>query len=248
MIEYDPELSESMISALRLLDLKCKHNFTNNAFTDILSLTGGEETTLYLAKKKLNELVDLRLIHIDMCVNLCCTFTGTYNDDTICHFCGLERFIISNNSKKTQKSQKTAIYFSLLDRFRIQYADSKRATKLRYRSQREECDDGYSDIFDGDLYKELVDEGFFSDERDIALIGSTDGYQIFRQKTDSCWVVMFINANLSPDIRVKKENLMISAIIPGPGQPKDFNSFLSPIVDELKVLQGKFNKCYCLFN
>ena len=59
---------------------------------------------------------------------------------------------------------------------------------------------------------------------------------------------MFINANLSPDIRVKKENLMISAIIPGPGQPKDFNSFLSPIVDELKVLQGKFNKCYCLFN
>jgi len=50
---------------------------------------------------------------------------------------------------------------------------------------------------------------------------------------------MFINANLPPDIRVKKENLLISAIIPGPNQPQDFNSFLRPIIDELKLLQGK---------
>ncbi|GET04046.1 transposase domain-containing protein [Rhizophagus clarus] len=156
------KLSESMVLALRLLNLKCKHNFTNNAFTDILNLIGSdldEGSTLYLAKK--------------------------------------ERYIISHNSKKPQKPQKTAMYFPLLDRFRIQYADSERALKLQYRSQREECNDGYSDIFDGDLYKELVEE-----------------------------------------VRVKKENLLISAIIPDPNQPKDFNSFLRPIIDELKILQG----------
>ena len=50
---------------------------------------------------------------------------------------------------------------------------------------------------------------------------------------------MFINANLSPDIWVKKENLLVSAVIPGPNQPQDFNSFLRPIIDELKLLQGK---------
>jgi hypothetical protein len=225
-----------MILALRLLDLKCKHNFTNNAYTDILNLIGcDEESTLYLAKKTLDKLVDIKLNHIDMCKDSCCAFTGIYVDDLECRFCHLKRY---NNSKKPQK---TAIYIPLLDRFRIQYADSERASKLRYRSQREECDEGYNDLFDGDLYKELLVEGFFSDERDIALIGSTDGYQIFRQKTDSCWIVMFINANLSPTIRVKKENLLISAIIPGPNQPKDFNSFLRPIIDELKILQGKFN-------
>lgn len=244
IISIISELSESMILALRLLDLKCKHNFTNNAFTDILNLIGsdlGEESTLYLAKNRLNKLVDLKLNHVDMCKNSCCAFTGIYINDETCRFCNLERYIISNNSKKPQK---TAMYFPLLDRFRIQYADSERALKLRHRSQREKCDDEYSDIFDGDLYKELVEEGFFSDERDIALIGSTDGYQIFRQKTDSCWIVMFINANLPPTIRVKKENLLISAIIPGPNQPKDFNSFLRPIIDELKILQGKINKLY----
>jgi len=233
-----------MILALRLLDLKCKHNFTNNAFTDILNLIGSEDT-FYLAKEKLNKLVDIKLNHIDMCKNSCCAFTGIYVDDSACRFCGLERYIISNNS---QTPQKSAIYIPLLDRFRIQYADLERSLKLRYRSQREECDYIYGDIFDGELYKELVEEGFFEDERDIALIGSTDGYQIFRQKTDDCWIVMFINANLSPDIRVKKENLLISAIIPGPNQPKDFNSFLRPIIDELKILQGKFNKLYYIFN
>jgi Transposase family tnp2 len=231
-----------MILALRLLDLKCKHNFTDNAFSDILNLVEGKgndkkTSSFYKTKEKLNELVDIKLNHVDMCKNSCCAFTGIYVDDSTCRFCGLERYIISNNS---QKPQKSAIYIPLLDRFRIQYADSERSLKLRYRSQREECSDGYSDIFDGDLYKELVEEGYFADERDIALVGSTDGYQIFRQKTDDCWIVMFINANLFLDIRVKKENLLISAIIPGPNQPKDFNSFLRPIIDELKLLQGKF--------
>jgi len=235
-----------MILALRLLELKCRHNFTNNAYTDILDLIGGEgdsekteKTTLYLAKGKLNELVDIKLNYVDMCKDSCCAFTGIYIDDITCRKCGLGRYTTSNNSNKAPKPQKSAIYIPLLDRFRIQYANSERAVKLRYRSQREECDDGYSDIFDGNLYKELVEEGFFADERDIALIGSTDGYQIFRQKTDYCWIVMFINANLSPDIQVKKENLLVSAVIPGPNQPQDFNSFLRPIIDELKLLQGK---------
>ena len=188
-----------MILALRLLDLKCKHNFTNSAYTDILNLIEDtdEKITLYLAEKKLTELVNIRLIYVDMCKNSCCAFTGIYVNDLTCRYCGLDRYITNNNSKKAQKSQTSAIYIPLLDRFRIQYANSERACKLRYRSQRKDCDNEYNDIFDGDLYKELVGEGFFLDERDIALIGSTDGYQIFRQKTDSCWVVMFINANLS---------------------------------------------------
>ena len=50
---------------------------------------------------------------------------------------------------------------------------------------------------------------------------------------------MFINANLLLNIQVKKENLLVSVVIPGPNQPQDFNSFLRPIIDELKLLQGK---------
>jgi hypothetical protein len=96
------------------------------------------------------------------------------------------------------------------------------------------------DVFDGKCYLELLKMGYFQDERDVALIGSIDGYQIFRQKTDDCWVLLFINANLSPEKRVVKENLLITSIIPGPKEPKDLNSFLNPIVNELKELSSKF--------
>ena len=58
------------------------------------------------------------------------------------------------------------------------------------------------------------------------------------KKCDDCWIVLFINANLPPEQRVKKKNLLITAIIPGPKSPKDFNSFMKPIVEELCLLKG----------
>ena len=58
--------------------------------------------------------------------------------------------------------------------------------------------DNLNDIYDGDLYKNLLNEGFFSGQHDICLIGSCDGYQIFKQKRDDCWAFLFINANLPP--------------------------------------------------
>jgi len=96
------------------------------------------------------------------------------------------------------------------------------------------------DVFDGVWYKYLSQKGYFQDDHDIALLGSVDGYQVFKQKCDDCWIVLFINANLPPDQRVKKENLLITSIIPGPKALKDFNSFMRPIVEELCLLEGNY--------
>ena len=82
-----------------------------------------------------------------------------------------------------------------------------------------------------------MDNNFFTDKRDIALSGSCDGFQIFKKKSDNCWVILFLNNNLNPYIRVKKENLLITMIILGPQSPKDFNSFLFPLVSELQELE-----------
>jgi len=84
----------------------------------------------------------------------------------------------------------------------------------------------------------MVKRGFFQDERDIALLASVDGYQLFRQKTEENWIVLFMNGNIPPAQRVKKENMLIVAMFPGPQAPKDFNSFMRPIIDELKSLEG----------
>ncbi|CAG8704401.1 23008_t:CDS:2, partial [Gigaspora rosea] len=80
-------------------------------------------------------------------------------------------------------------------------------------------------------------------DRDIALTASLDGYNIFKQKTDDYWIILFINANLQRENRVKRNNLLIGALIPGPSAPGNLNSFLRPVIDELKELENGF-KCH----
>jgi len=55
-------------------------------------------------------------------------------------------------------------------------------------------------------------------------------------------VFLFLNNNLPQELRVKKENLMVTLIIPGPNQPQDFNSFLYPLIQEMKMLEGDHKK------
>lgn len=224
------------------MNIKNKHNLTDNAFNDILKLYGNNESSLYLIQKRLADFVGIKSIFIPMCVNSYCAFTDQFASSERCPWCDQAAYNIDSSNVRTPR--KVVTFLPLLDRLKLQYNDPKRSSDLRYRYQyinNNEYEGGsIGDVFDGILYKELAEDGYFKDERDIVLIGSTDGYQIFKQRTDDCWVVMFINVNLPPNERVKKENLLISAIIPGPSQPKNFNSFLRPIVDELKRLEGKF--------
>ena len=240
-VEFD---EDSFVKVLQLLNIKNKHNLSNAAFNDILKVYGKSEPSLYLAQKKLADLVNIEPIFVPMCVNSCCAFTGEFAHNTSCFYCGEAAYNIDPSSPNIKTPRKVATFLPLLDRFKLQFGNPDRSLDLRYRYQyinnSEHEEDFIGNIFDGNLYKELTEDGCFTDERDIALIGSTDGYQIFRQKTDDCWVIMFINANLPPNKRVKKENLLISSIIPGPNQPKNFNTFLRPIVDELKMLEGKY--------
>ena len=55
------------------------------------------------------------------------------------------------------------------------------------------------------LYKDLLNNNFFTDKKDIALSGSCDGFQIFKKKSDNCWAILFLNNNLNPYIREKRK-------------------------------------------
>ena len=126
----------------------------------------------------------------------------------------------------------------------MQYGEKKRANLLRYRNEYTRLVEYWinkkiGDVFDGVNYKNLVNTGFFGNFRDVALLGSSDGFQIFRQSRDVCWMILLINANLPPEVRIKWENLIIAAMFLDPKAPKDFNSFLRPLINELKQLQDK---------
>ena len=201
------------------------------------------EFSHHRAIRTLSSLVTFDASYVDICINSCCAFTGVLKSYTSCPHCHEERYQLSTKNKK--KPRKQAPYFSLINRFRIQYSCKERSQQLRYRNEyisTSKYNEGkeIGDIFDGELYKDMVKRGFFQDERDIALLASVDGYQVFRQKTEENWIILFINGNLPPTERVKKENMLIAAMFPGPQAPKDVNSFMRPIIDELKLLEGDY--------
>src|SRR5271170_4796932 len=231
--------SKKLIEGLKLLYLKSLYNFTESAYNDIIKIFTTENVSLYKVKTHLKNITGLVPIFYDMCENFCICYTEDYESDQVCPYCSSTRFDAKGKAKKVMP------YLSIKDRLKIQFKDENRAKELLYRheyitnKEQNDDDDDLDDIFDGSIYKELMEENLFIDKRDIAFTASCDGYQIFRQKTDDCWLFLMINNNLDPSLRVKKENLLIPFLIPGPNQPKDFNTFLRPFIDEMKELESK---------
>jgi hypothetical protein len=61
-----------------------------------------------------------------------------------------------------------------------------------------------------------------------------DGFQAVKLGNYHVLPVIFINLNLPPEVRYRNENILLSCIVPGPHQPGDLNSFLYPMVQDLR--------------
>ena len=118
---------------------------------------------------------------------------------------------------------------------------------MRYRAEYVHEPGIVRDVFDSSHYQSLLktivpadmDHPFFhfSDERDIALGLSTDGFAPFKQRDKTCWPVILFNYNLPPDIRFQKKYCIHLFTIPGPKKPWDWDSFCWPLVQELIQLE-----------
>ncbi len=206
--------NKKIIEGLKLLYLKSLYNFTESAYDDIMKIFTTNNLSLYKIKKYLKDITGLVPVFYDMCENSCICYTGQYETYQNCPICESTRLDIRGKAKKIMP------YLSIKDRLQIQFNDGNRAKELLYHHEyiinKHNDNDDLDNIFDGKIYKELVEENLFNDKRDIAFTASCDRYQIFKQKTDDCWLFLMINNNLDPSLRVKKENLMISFLIPEP--------------------------------
>lgn len=171
----------------------------------------------------------------DCCYNNCIAFTGKYANDDKCPYCKEMRFATPS------RARKQFMYVPLLDRLRLQYRNASRAQVLsnyRHSFTEEDSRTKSRDFFDGDLYHGFHrnELGLFQDRRDIALQMTLDGVQVTNQRNHEVTPVVLINLNLPPEERVKIENIMASMVIPGPQKPKEIDTFLQPLVEELKQL------------
>ena len=102
----------------------------------------------------------------------------------------------------------------------------------------------YTDFFNGSDYLTAVHEQNPADEAtpkinkdDICLIFSCDGAQLYRNKVSECWIYIWIAMDLPPELRYKKKHVLPAGFIPGPGKPKNLDSFLFPSLYHLAALQ-----------
>ncbi|CAB5202647.1 unnamed protein product [Rhizophagus irregularis] len=125
---------DELIQGLRLLHTKVLHSISDIAFNKILDNVNSN-LTIYKLKKKINSIVPFEPHRYDTCKNSCIAFTSSYENLASCPICGENRF--DDNGKPNKE----------------------RAEELQYRSnysQNKGEEEIYADIFDGLLYKDLL--------------------------------------------------------------------------------------------
>ena len=118
---------------MRLLEIKSRHNLTDDAFCQIIIAINCNDTSFYQTKHILKSIVPIVSIWVDMCSNSCCAYTGSYKYYDECEYCHIPRFQIDELNQKGHPQRQMA-YFSIKDRLIIQYRDLTRSEELRYRA------------------------------------------------------------------------------------------------------------------
>ncbi|KAF9646246.1 hypothetical protein BDM02DRAFT_3130490 [Thelephora ganbajun] len=166
-------------------------------------------------KRRVSELSGLVTWKHHMCVNSCVGFTGPFADLEECPHprCHQPRY----------------------DQDELRKSNGKRKTQDEL-NRNEDADYLYDDIFCGLDYLEAVENGQVNDYDTVVML-SIDGAQLYRNKKSNCWIYIWIILDLAPDQRYKIRNILPGGVIPGPGKPKNLDSFLFPGLAHVSALQ-----------
>ena len=228
--------------------IRYRHNITNLLYRDLCEQFQDELTILtsFTLQKRVLKLAGWKPECHDRCVNSCIAFTSAFRRLQSCPCC---------NEPRYNESGKASPYYTipLIPQLTSLYAGSG-ATRnaMNHTAQMLDSFDPSKirDIHDASVVQELLGKRvvvngqkmrhmFFGDKRDIPLGMMTDGFQCFkraRRGKSSAWPVILINYGRPVTERMRIESIIPYALIPGPNQPKDFNSFLFPLKIELDTL------------
>lgn len=196
----------------------------------------------YMVYHQAAKLARVTPIIYDSCINSCILYAAEYRDLPLCPFCNEARF------KPNGKPRRRFNYFPLIPCLQGFFQSVERVQLMEYQSKFKSSADQISDIFDAVHYQKLLGEHvvvdgkelphrYFNDSRDIALALSTDSYVLYKRRCGPVATpILLMNYNIPPHLRTHQEHVIYIRIIPGPHQPKNLASFLSPLDDELTQL------------
>lgn len=233
------DLSDGDKLILRAFALKIRKHLTDDTFDKLPFVFKSDPLPSWdEARSRISFLSGLNPILYDCCPNSCCCFVGPHASAEKCPYCDTPR---RGSDGRTRKS---FVYIPLIPRLTALFKNPDLSTKMKYRSEHVHTPEMISDIFDGSIYRNLLDKRvvvdgqqlshtYFSDPRDIALGLSTDGFAPFHHRKSTAWPLIAFNYNLPPELRFHNEYTLCLGVIPGPEKPKDVDSFLWPAIEEL---------------
>lgn len=97
------------------------------------------------------------------------------------------------------------------------------------------------DIYDGEMWQhfQFDQDGspFLAAPYNYLLMLNCDWFQPYKHTSFSVGVLYLAVQNLPRELRLKRENIIIVGIIPGPSEPSmNINTYLKPLIDDLKRL------------
>ena len=187
----------------------------------------------------------------NMCANTCLAFTSAFSDLEVCPLCqalrwNQEKFQGTSGHIKVPAEQFTTIPVG--PQLQARNRSPASVTSMRYLW--EKVQELLRDIVATHSPNiPLVDDvamgwdllgavlGGHIKGHDIVLMVSMDGAQLYENKESDCWMYIFIIANLSPDTRYHKLNVLPGGFIPGPKKPKNIYSLLFPGMHHFAAIQ-----------
>lgn len=128
-------------------------------------------------------------------------------------------------------------YLPIMDRIAEIVADEARCKQLySYTRSKESPENRLDDFFDSAAYRRISElyGGGENMAYDVFIAASADGFQAFKNKDYDVWPVAAILYNLPPDQRYLIKNVLPLGFVPGPREPKNLQSFLAPLFNEVK--------------
>lgn len=241
------ELTDEELAYLRHYTLKVETHMTNDTFSKLVfafpkSTIGSWKIT----KARAKFLATFRPVAYDCCISSCCCFVGPNGDLMSCPYCHEPPF----NSKGWP--QRWFTYAPLIPWLLAFYRNKEFGHPMLYWSRYQPDGTNLQDVMDSENYQRLHETHvtingqpcpyrYFQDPRDIALGLSTDVFCLFWKHKKTCWPILIYNYNLPPEIHFWICHILCIGIVPGLYKPKDFNSFLWPLVEELLKLTAGIN-------
>ncbi|KAK3910426.1 Alpha/beta hydrolase domain-containing protein 17C [Frankliniella fusca] len=130
----------------------------------------------------------------------------------------------------------------LIPQLQRMYSQEEFYKNLSYKNNRKKQNESnIEDIYDGQVYKELEQSGFFlnPDSLNFFMMLNADGVPVFKSSKKSLWPFFFSVLELPPNLRVKKEFTLIGG--PWFGGKPMVNIILGKLLSSLKIIRKGFD-------